>query len=95
MYENLHEKKLSRTEIYDGKVLRVVRDDVLLPNGEEAIREFCLHVGAVCVIPLTDDGQGLMERQFRRRASLIIPERIRCLPQSESFARRRELLREK
>ncbi len=65
MYENLEEKKLSRTEIYDGKVLHVVCDDVLLPNGERAIREFCIHVGAVCVIPVTDDGQVLMERQFR------------------------------
>ena len=65
MYENLVEKKLSRAEIYDGKVLHVVCDDVLLPNGETAIREFCLHVGAVCVIPITEDGQVLMERQFR------------------------------
>lgn len=65
MYENLEEKKLSRREIYDGKVLHVVCDDILLPNGERAIREFCLHVGAVCVIPITDDGMVLMERQFR------------------------------
>lgn len=65
MYENLIEKKLSRTEIYDGKVLHVVCDDVLLPNGEAAIREFCIHVGAVCIIPITDDGKVLMERQFR------------------------------
>ena len=65
MYENLIEKKLSRTEIYDGKVLHVVCDDVLLPNGEAALREFCIHVGAVCIIPITDDGKVLMERQFR------------------------------
>lgn len=65
MYENLEEKMVSRTEIYDGKVLHVVRDDILLPNGERATREFCLHVGAVCVIPVTDDGMVLMERQFR------------------------------
>lgn len=65
MYENLEEKKISRTEIYDGKVLHVVCDDILLPNGERAIREFCLHVGAVCVIPITNDGMVLMERQFR------------------------------
>ena len=65
MYENLEEKQLSRREIYDGKVLHVVCDDILLPNGEKATREFCLHVGAVCVIPLTEDGTVLMERQFR------------------------------
>ena len=65
MYENLEEKQLSRKEIYDGKVLHVVCDDVLLPNGERAIREFCIHVGAVCVIPVTEDNMVLMERQFR------------------------------
>ena len=85
MYENLEEKMVSRTEIYDGKVLHVVRDDILLPNGERATREFCLHVGAVCVIPVTDDGMVLMERQFRYphgrvfyeipAGSLIIPMR--------------------
>jgi ADP-ribose pyrophosphatase len=38
---------------------------VLLPNGEEAYREICLHVGAVCIIPLLDDGRVIMERQYR------------------------------
>lgn len=65
MYENLVEKKLSRKEIYDGKVLHVVCDDILLPNGEKAKREFCIHVGAVCVIPVDSDGTVLMERQYR------------------------------
>lgn len=65
MYEELIEKKISRKDIYDGKVLHVVCDDVLLPNGEKSTREFCLHVGAVCVIPIDDDGNVIMERQFR------------------------------
>ena len=65
MYEDLIEKQIKRTDIYDGKVLHVVCDDVMLPNGEEAKREFCLHVGAVCVIPLLPDGRVIMERQYR------------------------------
>ncbi|MBQ9070908.1 MAG: NUDIX hydrolase [Clostridia bacterium] len=65
MYENLLEQKVSRKEIYDGKVLHVVCDTVILPNGEKSIREFCLHVGAVCVIPITSDGRVIMERQYR------------------------------
>ena len=63
--ENLTEKQISRTEIYNGAVLKVVRDEVLLPNGKEGIREFCLHVGAVAVIPILDDGRVIMERQYR------------------------------
>ncbi len=61
----LEERFISREKIYDGAVLRVVRDKVELPNGKEAYREMCLHNGAVAVIPLFDDGRVLMERQFR------------------------------
>ena len=63
--ENLVEKPLSRQTIYDGTVLRVVCDRVMLPNGCEATREFCLHNGAVCILPITDGGEVLMERQYR------------------------------
>ena len=65
MYDELIEKQLERKSIYDGRVLKVVCDKVLLPNGEESLREFCLHVGAVCVIPLLPDGRVIMERQYR------------------------------
>lgn len=63
--DGLTEKFIRREEIYDGTVLHVVRDEVELPNGERAMREFCLHVGAVCILPVTDEGEILMERQFR------------------------------
>ena len=62
---NLEEKFISREGVYGGSVLNVVKDTVLLPNGEEAVREFCLHVGGVCVIPLLSDGRVIMEKQFR------------------------------
>jgi ADP-ribose pyrophosphatase len=61
----LFEKFLKREEIYDGAVLHVVKDTVELPDGKEATRELCLHVGAVCVIPLLPDGRVIMERQYR------------------------------
>ena len=63
--DNLEEKFISREEIFDGAVLKVVRDTVLLPNGKEATRELCLHKGAVAIIPVLDDGRILMERQYR------------------------------
>ncbi len=61
----LCEKFLKREEIFDGAVLHVVKDTVELPNGKAATREMCLHVGAVCVIPLLSDGRVIMERQYR------------------------------
>ena len=62
---DLTEKKISSEKIFDGKVLHVAVDRVLLPNGKEAVREVCLHVGAVAIIPILDDGRVVMERQFR------------------------------
>lgn len=63
--KNLEEKFLKREHIYEGSVLHVVKDEVSLPNGKPAFREMCLHVGAVCVIPLLSDGRVIMERQYR------------------------------
>lgn len=63
--ENLKENFIDREQIYDGVVLKVVRDRVSLPNGAEAYREMCLHVGAVAVLPLLEDGRVIMERQYR------------------------------
>ena len=36
-----------------------------LPDGKTAIREVVRHPGAVCVIPVTDDNEVIMVRQFR------------------------------
>ena len=56
---------IERKEVFDGKVIHVVCDTVTLPDGKTATREVCLHIGAVCVIPLLSDGTVLMEKQYR------------------------------
>lgn len=63
--EALEEKTLSSTAIYDGKVLHARVDGITLPNGAEATREYCHHNGAVCVIPVTDNGEIICVRQYR------------------------------
>ena len=61
----LEEKAISSTPIFDGKVLHVRLDEITLPNGVTATREYCHHNGAVCVLPLTDDGEVICVRQYR------------------------------
>lgn len=51
--------------VYEGSFLRVRRDRVRLPDGGEATREYFRHPGAVVVIGLLDDGNVVLERQFR------------------------------
>jgi len=95
---NLEEKYLSREEIYDGKILHVVKDTVLLPDGKEAKREFCMHVGAVCMLPLLPDGKVIMERQYRYphgRVFLEIPAGKKdCKEEDSLSAALRELKEE-
>ena len=70
------EKQLEREEIYDGAVLHVVKDKILLPDGNTSFREFCLHKGAVAVIPITENNEAILVRQFRyahHREFLEIP----------------------
>lgn len=71
---NLEEKTLHSTEIFDGVVVHLFRDEVLLPNGNTSVREHIKHVGAVCILPLTDDGEVVLERQFRYPFHEVITE---------------------
>ena len=68
------EVKVSSKEIYDGFILHVREDQIKLPNGEDSSREYIKHIGAVCIVPVTDDGNVIMERQYRYPISRVITE---------------------
>ena len=59
------EEQLESQTLYDGKIIRVVKDRVRLENGKEAFREVVRHPGGVCVLALTDRQEVLLVRQFR------------------------------
>ena len=72
----LDEKQISSEFIFDGKVVHLYCDKVRIPNGNEATREYIRHVGAVCVVPVTDEGEIVCVRQYRYpigRVMLEIP----------------------
>ena len=76
MDEELIEKKVSSESVFDGVLLHVKRDDIILPNGEKAVREWIKHPGASAVIPYTDDGRIILVRQYRypvEQVTLEIP----------------------
>lgn len=64
-FNDLTEEKISSEDIFKGKILYIKKDKVKLPNGKTADRELVRHIGAVCVIPVTDDGKVILVRQFR------------------------------
>ena len=70
----LFEKKLSSKQIFDGVVVKLFVDEVELPDGKKSIREIVRHPGAVCVIPVTDEGEVIMVRQFRYAFNQVLLE---------------------
>ena len=62
---DLTEKKISSRQVFDGVVVKLFVDEVELPNGNKSVREVVRHPGAVCVVPVTDEGEVIMVRQFR------------------------------
>ena len=72
--ENLTETQVTTDKIYSGCILDFYRDTVRLPNGGTAPRELTRHVGAVCIVPLLDDGRVIVDRQFRYPVNPAITE---------------------
>jgi len=63
--DHLRESQLESLQVYRGAFLDVRCDQVRLPDGKVAQREYVIHPGAVMVVPLLPDGRLLMERQWR------------------------------
>jgi len=70
----LRETQTASEQIFDGLILDVRRDTVALPDGAPAFREIIRHIGAVCVIPVTEDGKVVVERQYRYPIDRVITE---------------------
>jgi ADP-ribose pyrophosphatase len=94
---SLRETRLDSELVYQGHFLTVYRDTVRLPSSSTATREYIRHPGAVVVIALTDDGQVVMERQFRYpmdRVMLELPAGKLDAGEDPLECARRELLEE-
>ncbi len=59
------EKQIASQEIYDGKIIRVTVDTVELENGKQAKREVVHHHGGAAIVPLTEQGEIYLVRQYR------------------------------
>ncbi len=75
---HLTEEKLTSAELFKGNLLHAFRDTVRLPDGAIAAREYIKHPGAVMIVPLLDDGSGVLrvvlERQFRYPVGQVMIE---------------------
>jgi ADP-ribose pyrophosphatase len=95
--KDLSEKYLDGEEVFSGRLLKVHRDRVLLPDGSETLREYIRHPGAVAIVALFDDGRVLLERQHRyahRRDFIEIPAGKLDAGETHLDTAKRELLEE-
>jgi len=58
-------RRLKRTVIYKGKVFRVERDEVLLPNGRRTALDAVRHRGSVVLVPQPSPDEVILIRQYR------------------------------
>jgi ADP-ribose pyrophosphatase len=65
---------LSSRLIYEGRIFDVTVDRVRLPHGRDADLEIIRHDGSVVLIPVADDGQWLLVRQYRHAAGRFLWE---------------------
>lgn len=97
----LTEDRIGSQEVLRGVFLHAFRDQVRLPDGSTATREYVVHPGAVMVIPLREGADGVLyvvlERQFRYpvgRTMVELPAGKLDLGESSQACAQRELREE-
>jgi len=65
---------LERREMYAGKIIRVVLDQIQNCRGHRSTREIVVHPGAVAVLARTEEGKFLFVRQYRKPVELDLLE---------------------
>lgn len=60
--------------LYEGRILKLRLDTVLLPNGKTSKREIVEHRGAVAMVPMLDRDTVILVRQYRRAAGRSLLE---------------------
>jgi ADP-ribose pyrophosphatase len=97
MAHPLTEILIKQEYAYKGNFLELYRDQVRLPDGRPASREYIHHPGAAAVLPLLDDGRIVLVRQYRyptREVLLEIPAGKLDQGETPEECARRELTEE-
>ncbi len=91
---DFQEKTLTSECVYDGKILRVLRDEVEISTGRKSFREVVRHSGGVVILALKDSETVLLVKQFRypvNKTVLELPAGKLEKGENPDFACRREL----
>ena len=68
------EPTIESKDIYQGRIIKLRVDTVQLPSGRTTTREIVEHEDDVCVVPIDENNNVLMVRQYRKAAQLNLLE---------------------
>ncbi|MCH8989886.1 MAG: NUDIX hydrolase [Chloroflexi bacterium] len=68
------EPTIETRRIYEGNIINVRVDTVRMPSGNSATREIVEHSQAVCIVPVDEDGNVVLVRQYRKPAEEALLE---------------------
>ncbi len=68
------EKTLKSEVKFEGRIIRLKVDTVLLPNGNEGTREIIEHPGGVAILPVDSDNNAYLVRQYRKPLEQMLLE---------------------
>ncbi len=68
------EVELSRETVFDGKLIKVLKETVRLPDGNVRPREIVVHPGAVALVVVDQDEKLVLVRQYRRATDKVLLE---------------------
>ena len=66
--DSLAELTIGTKRIYEGNIINVRVDTVRMPSGRDATREIVEHSHAVCIVPIDNEGNVVLVRQYRKPA---------------------------
>ena len=95
--ESVPVKRLKRELKYQGTILKMYEDTVEV-NGHQAKWDFIHHDGAAAVLPVTEDGKVVIEKQFRYPMGSVVTEipagKLDSKEEDRLAAAKRELVEE-
>lgn len=71
---DLIEKTIKSEQVFDGRVVDLWVDTVVLPDGNESVREIIRHPGGVCVFAVDESDNVYMVKQFRKPTEQVLLE---------------------
>lgn len=68
------EKTVSSETVFEGRIIKVKVDKVVMPDGKEAQRELVKHPGGVGIVAITENDEIILVKQYRKPLDKAIYE---------------------